>query len=212
MESPAFSDGIAVDDRLAVRLDVLGRASFTSDGGGAWTDVLASRGVLVSGLEEREGGGVSLASPGRPGPRLVFDRQGRLDDPPPSPPRVTALPIRQGAPPLLELPGSSRALRARRSPTPRSSAPGCPGRLLVAREGGLQILAEATALPLDDANLADVDTKLARCQPITLASSPVLLACAGEVGAEVLSLSSSLGHPHLEATFPERSFFVAGPP
>ena len=212
VESPGFSDGIAVDDRLAVRLDVLGRASFTSDGGGAWTDVLASRGVLVSGLEEREGGGVSLAASSRPGPRLVLDRQGHLDDPPPSPPRITALPIRQGAPPLLELPGSSRALPSEAIAHAAALGARLPGgRLLVAREGGLQILAEATALPLDDANLADVDAKLARCQPITLESSPVLLACAGEVGAEVLSLSSSLGHPQLEATFPERSLFVAGP-
>ena len=212
VESPGFSDGIAVDDRLAVRLDVLGRASFTGDGGGTWTDVLASRGVLVSGLEEREGGGVSLASPSRPGPRLLFDRQGHLDDPPPSPPRVTALPMRQGAPPLLELPSSSRALPSEviaHAAALGARLPG--GRLLVAREGGLRILAEATALPLDDENLADVDAKLARCQPITLGSSQALLACAGEVGAEVLSLSSSLGHPRLEATFPERSLFVAGP-
>jgi hypothetical protein len=212
VESPGFSDGVALDDRVAVRLDVLGRASVTSDGGGAWTDVLASRGVLVSGLEEREGGGVSLASTSRAGPRLLFDRQGHLDEPPPSPPRITAAPIRQGAPPLLEFPGSSRALPSEAIVHAAALGARLPGgRLLVAREGGLQILAEATALPLDDADLADVDAKLARCQPISLGSSPVLLACAGEMGAEVLSLSSSLGHPRLEATFPERSLFVAGP-
>ena len=211
-DSPGIADGVALDDRRAVRLDVLGRASFTIDGGGTWTDVLASRGVLVSGLEEREGTGVVLASSSRPGASLFFDRQGNLGDLPPSPPRVTALSSRQSALPLITFPGSSRALPGEAIAHAAALGARLPGdRLLVAREGGLQILAEATALPLDDADLVGVDDKLARCQPITLGSSTVLLACAGELGAEVLSLSGPLDRPRLEATFPERGLFVAGP-
>jgi hypothetical protein len=211
LESPGFSDGIALDDRLAVRLDLLGRASFTRDGGGTWTDVLASRGVIVSALGEQEGGGVSLSSPGRSEARLVLDRQGHLADPPSSPAHVPSPASRDSIPPLLEFPASSRALPSEAIAHAAALGARLPGgRLLVAREGGLQILAEATALPLDDTDIPGVDAKLARCQPITLGSSPVLLACASEMGAEVLSLASSLEHPLLEATFPEQSHFVAG--
>jgi len=65
---PGLADAVAVDDRHAVQLDELGRARVTADGGATWTDVLASRGVLVSGLEELESGGVALASSRRPTP------------------------------------------------------------------------------------------------------------------------------------------------
>src|SRR5262249_10486221 len=40
---PGVADAFAVDARRAVRLDPLGRASYTTDGGASWTDVLATR-------------------------------------------------------------------------------------------------------------------------------------------------------------------------
>lgn len=207
---PGLADAVALDDRRGVRLDRLGRASFTSDGGATWTCVLASRGALVTSLEEQESG-VALHALGRPGPALLFDRGGHLVEFK-APPRTTASPRRLGASALVEFPRSSRALPGEAIAHAAAFGARLPGdRLLVAREGGLQILAGATALPLDDADFVDVDDKLSPCQPVSPASSPVLLACAGKFGAEVLSLSGPLGRPRLEATFPERGVFVAGP-
>jgi hypothetical protein len=208
---PGLADAVAIDDRRAVRLDGLGRASVTTDGGVTWTDVLASRGVLVTGLEEREGGEVILESSRRPTATLVLDREGRLAEPtPPSPPptSVAARPAHL----LSDLPTSARALPEESLARALVAAARLPGdRFLAARDGGLEILAGATALPLDDADLPTVDEKLSRCQPITAGSSAVLLACAGEIGAEVLALTGTLGRPRLEATFPEQGLFVAGP-
>ena len=207
---PGVADVIALDDRRGVRLDLLGRASFTADAGATWTCVLASRGALVSTLEEQEGG-VALGTPGRPGPSLLVDRQGNLVETK-APPRTPASPFRLGASTPIDFPRSSRALPSEAIANAAALGARLPGdRLLVAREGGFQILAGATGLPIDDATLLDVDETLSRCQPFSLSSSPVLLACAGERGAEVLSLSGPLGRPRLEATFPERGGFVAGP-
>ena len=204
---PGLADGIALDDRRAVRLDELGRASVTGDGGATWTDVLATRGLLVSGLEEQESGGVALASARRPTPPLVLDREGRLGEP------IAPLPVAASHAHLLsDLPTSRRALPEESLARALVAGARLPGdRFLVPREGGLTILAGATALPIDDADLASVDEKLSRCQPITTGSGAVLLACAGEGGAEVLSLKGPLGHPRLEATFPEQGLFVTGP-
>jgi hypothetical protein len=209
--SPGLADAIALDDRRAVRLDELGRASVTGDGGATWTDVLASRGLLVSGLEEQESGGVALASARRPTPLLVLDREGHLSEP------VAPLPVGASlaashAHLLSDLPTSRRALPEESLARALVAGARLPGdRFLVPREGGLTILAGATALPIDDADLASVDEMLSRCQPIAPGSGAVLLACAGGVGAEVLSLEGPLGHPRLEATFPEQGLFVTGP-
>jgi hypothetical protein len=208
---PGLADAVAADDLHAARLDELGRASVTADGGATWTDVLASRGVLVSGLEEQESGGVALASSRRPTPQLVLDRQGHLGEPP-APPPVAPSPASAHAHLLSDVPTTSRALPEESLARSLLVAARLPGdRYLVPREGGLSILAGATALPLDDADLADVEPTLARCQPITSGSGAVLLACAGGVGAEVLSLAGPLGRPRLEATFPEQGLFVTGP-
>ena len=207
---PALADAIALDDLHALRLDELGRASFTVDGGGTWTDVLASRGALVTGLEEQEGS-VTLASSRRPGSSLVFDRRGLLAeiaDPVPLPTSPFAGRLHL----LLDVPSTGQTLPDDTLARALVSGVKLPGdRLLVAQEHGLEILAGATVLSLDNATFVDVDDKLSRCQPITPSASPVLLACAGELGAEVLSLASSLGRPRLEATFPEQGLFVAGP-
>lgn len=207
---PALGDAIALDDLHAVRLDELGRASITADGGGTWTDVLASRGALVTGLEEQEGG-VALASSRSPAISLVFDRRGVLAEiaaPAPPPPSAFAGRLLL----LTDVPSTGQTLPDDTLARALVSGVKLPGdRLLVAQEHGLEILAGATVLSLDDAAFVDVDDRLSRCQPITPSASPVLLACAGEQGAEVLSLSSSLGRPRLEATFPEQGLFIAGP-
>ena len=210
---PGLADAVAIDDRNAVRLDELGRASVTGDGGASWTDVLASRGLLVSGLEEQESGGVALASSRRPTPLLVLvlDREGHLGEPA-APAPVPTSPAAIHAHLLSDLPASRRALPEESLARALVLGARLPGdRFLVPRDGGLTILAGATVLPLDDADLASVDEKLSRCQPITTGSGAVLLACAGEGGAEVLSLAGPLGHPRLEATFPEQGIFVTGP-
>lgn len=207
---PGLADAVAVDDRHAVQLDELGRARVTADGGATWTDVLASRGVLVSGLEELESGGVALASSRRPTPQLVLDRGGRLGELP-APAPVATRPVAGRAHLLSDLPTSRRALPEESLARALLAGARLPGdRWLVPRDGGLTILAGATGLPLDDADLANVDEKLARCQPLTVGSA-VLVACAGELGAEVLSLAGPLGRPRLEATFPEQGLFVVGP-
>lgn len=210
VEVPGLADAVALDDRHAVRLDLLSRASVTSDGGSTWTDVLDTHGTFVDALNEEGDKGVFFGRASSTKIVLLFDRQGHLDYPPMTP-AVTPGARRAGAP-LLAFPESSRALAS--DSVAHAVVVGAPlpgDRLLVAREGGIQILAGSTALPLDDADLADVDEKLARCQPITLGSTTVLLACAGERGAEVLSLSGSLRSSRLEAAFPEQGLFVAGP-
>jgi hypothetical protein len=207
---PALADAVALDDLHAVRLDELGRASFTADGGATWTDVLASRGLLVTGLEEREDR-VILASTRRPGTSLVFDRRGVLAEIP-DPPDAPANPLVARAHPLTDLPTTSRALPDDTLARALLAGVDLPGdRLLVPQEHGLQVLARATLLPLGDATLVDVDDRLSRCQPITAGASAGLLACAGEQGAEVLSLDGAPGRSRLLATFPEQGLFVTGP-
>ena len=210
-EFPGLADAVALDDRRAVRLDGLGRASVTADGGATWTDVLASRGALITGLEERENGEVTLESSRRPTATLVLDREGHLKEP--VAPAHAPTSLAAGHAHLLStFPTSGRALPDETLARALIDGARLPGdRWLVARESGLEILAGATVLPLDDAGLPDVDEKLNRCQPITVGSGAVLLACAGERGAEVLSLTGSLGHPRLEATFPEQGLFITGP-
>ncbi|MEP7120333.1 MAG: hypothetical protein ABJE95_05465 [Byssovorax sp.] len=208
---PGLADAVAIDDRHAVRLDALGRATVTDDGGASWTDVLATRGVLVSSLEEQESGVVTLVSSRRPTPRLLLDRQGHLIEPAAPPSAVTSL-VSLHAHLLSDLGASPRALPDESLARALLAGTRLPGdRFLVPREGGLTILAGATALPIDDADLASVDEKLARCQPLTAGSGTPLLVCAGELGAEVLSLPGALGHPRLLATFPEQGLFVTGP-
>ncbi len=205
---PDLADGVATGDLRAARLDGLGRASVTADGGATWTDVLASRGVRISGLTERQSD-VALDVVERAGDQVVLDGTGVLSEVE-TPPSVAQRVNRSPGPP--DFPTSPRALPDEALARVAVAGAELPGGLwLVAREGGLQIYAAATALPLDDADLLDVDEKLARCQPITAGSSTVLLACAGEGGAEVLSLGGALGRPRLEMTFPEQGLFVSGP-
>ncbi|WP_437476788.1 hypothetical protein WME75_27020 [Sorangium sp. So ce1014] len=195
-------DAVAVDARRAARLDLLGRASVTLDGGATWIDVLETHGLATTLLEEG-GGELALLGPSG-GPALRVTAAGLV-------PAVPA-PPRDGPSPSLHLPlaqdppleaSSGRALAPEALALAAATGALLPGgRLLVARNGGLAVLAAATARPLADAAIEGLDPRYARCQPFR-AGEDVLLACAHEA-AQVLRLVTTLAAPRLEATFPPR--------
>ncbi|WP_437292984.1 hypothetical protein [Sorangium sp. So ce426] len=197
-------DAVAVDARRAARLDLFGRASVTLDGGATWIDVLETRGLATSLLEEQDGGrAVALLAP-LGGATLHVSAAGLAPALPPPPragpsaslslppardPTLGASSVRALAPAGLALAAATGAL-----------LPG--GRLLVARDGVLAVFAAATAQPLAEAAIESLDPSYARCQPFR-SGDDVLLACAHE-GAQVLRLETTLSAPQLEATFPPR--------
>ncbi|WP_438014027.1 hypothetical protein WMF18_24265 [Sorangium sp. So ce315] len=194
------ADAVALDDRRAARLDLLGRASVTLDGGATWTDVLDTRGLATTLLQER-GDAIALLGPAG-APALHLTASGLVSAPAPPP--------RGGPSPSLHLPPAPDPLRD--APSSRALAPDLValaaatgallpgGRLLVARDGGLSVLSAATARPIVAAEIAGLDPRYARCQPFR-AGEDLLLACAHEA-AHVLRLEATLSAPRLEATFP----------
>src|SRR5262249_13744128 len=76
---PGIADALAIDARRAVRLDILGRASFTTDGGTSWTDVLATRGVVVNALSETASGDLLLTAAGSKG-RFILGANGAIEE------------------------------------------------------------------------------------------------------------------------------------
>ncbi|WP_437284492.1 hypothetical protein [Sorangium sp. So ce406] len=195
-------DAVAVDARRAARLDLLGRASVTLDGGATWTDVLEERGLATTLLEER-GDAVALLGPaGVPALHLTAAGLAPAAPAPPSPRPSPALHLPPATDPLRDAP-SSRALAPDVVALAAATGALLPGgRLLVARDGGLSVLAAATARPIAAAEIAGLDPRYARCQPFR-AGEDVLLACAHEA-AHVLRLEAALAAPRLEATFPPR--------
>jgi hypothetical protein len=61
---PGLADALALDARRAVRLDLLGRASYTTDGGASWTDVLTARALKVRSLSGGRRGDRARRGPG----------------------------------------------------------------------------------------------------------------------------------------------------
>ncbi|WP_437685450.1 hypothetical protein [Sorangium sp. So ce176] len=195
-------DAVAVDARRAARLDLLGRASVTLDGGATWTDVLEERGLATTLLEER-GDAVALLGPaGTPALHLTAAGLAPAAPAPPRSRRSPALHLPPATDPLRDAP-SIRALAPDVVALAAATGALLPGgRLLVARDGVLSVLAAATARPIAAAEIAGLDPRYARCQPFR-AGEDVLLACAHEA-AHVLRLEAALSAPRLEATFPPR--------
>ncbi|XXX72730.1 hypothetical protein WMF30_34280 [Sorangium sp. So ce134] len=195
-------DAVAVDARRAARLDLLGRASVTLDGGATWIDVLETHGLATTLLQEG-GGEVALLGPSG-GPALRVTAAG-LVPAAPAPPRDGPSRSLHLPPARDPLPGASSSRGLAPEALALAAATGAllpGGRLLVARDGGLAVLAAATAQPIADAELEGLDPRYARCQPFR-AGEDVLLACSHEA-AQVLRLETTLSAPRLEATFPPR--------
>ncbi|WP_148314020.1 hypothetical protein [Sorangium cellulosum] len=195
-------DAVAVDARRAARLDLFGRASVTLDGGATWIDVLEAHGLATTLLQEG-GGEVALLGPsGSPALRVTADGLVRAT---PAPPRDGPSPSLHLPPARDPLPGASSSRGLAPEALALAAAAGAllpGGRLLVARDGGLAVLAAATAQPIADAEIEGLDPRYARCQPFR-AGEDVLLACAHDA-AHVLRLETTLSAPRLEATFPPR--------
>ncbi|WP_129350122.1 hypothetical protein [Sorangium cellulosum] len=194
------ADAVALDARRAARLDMAGRASVTLDAGATWIDVLETHALVTALLQERDDAVALLAPSGAPA--LHVTAAGLAPAAPASP---------RGTPaPSLHVPATRDPLHD--APAGRALAPGAlalaaaagallpGGRLLVARDDGVAVLAAATARPLAEAEIAGLDRRDARCQPLR-AGGDVLLACAHEA-AHVLRFEATLAAPRLEATFP----------
>ncbi|WP_437774702.1 hypothetical protein [Sorangium sp. So ce1097] len=196
------ADAVALDARRAARLDLLGRASVTLDGGATWTDVLDTRGLATTLLQERDGAVALLGPAGAPALHLTAAGLAPAPPPPPRDRPSSSLHLPPAPDPLRDAP-SSRALAPDVVALAAATGALLPGgRLLVARDGGLSILSAATARPIVAAEIAALDPRYARCQPFR-AGDDLLLACAHEA-AHVLRLETTLSAPRLEATFPPR--------
>jgi hypothetical protein len=211
---PGMEEAIAADARRGVRVDALGRASITLDGGATWTDLLADRGVAVTAIEAGAGDTIAITTQGSSG-SLRLGPNGALDkarDPAGSP--FAWMGEHRHASPPLELPASSRVLpedRLGEAAVAGALLPG--GRLVVARDHGLRVISARSALDVADGDLLDVDEAFARCQPVATASPPreLLLACTPDAGGAVLSIAGAIARPRLEIAFPDLGAFVAGP-
>jgi hypothetical protein len=208
---PGVADAIAVDERRAVRLDLVSRASFTVDATATWTDVLASHGLLVRALREGSSGEVVLEGEttrfalGRGGGLVRVETQGLGADPDDPTPDGFARPS-------AAWDGSSRALPGElfaHAVAGGALLPG--GRVVVAREGGVQVRAARTSLVIDDTDLNGIDASFSRCEAVFAGSPPLALVCfasargaasVADTGAAVIDLAPSLGRPATEATFP----------
>lgn len=227
MTVPGLAEAFAVDARRAARIDALGRASVTADGGATWTDALATKGVTVTGLGAGEGGELLLTGPHggltlQPGsavtlapPRAVTTRDAER----PEVPRLNGSPSssRSLAGQGVAYAAFTGALLPRGLPrtggerAPAAWPPG-EGRVLVAREGGMSVIGAATGLPVADGDLLGVNEKFGRCQPFALpGEETVLAACAQDDGGEVLDLREGIDRARLEVTFPAPGIFIAGP-
>jgi hypothetical protein len=218
--SPGLVDALATDARRAARLDALGRASFTVDGGATWTDVMAERGSSMSALREEDNGILLVSSSFQPPLRLapgsaaleVADE--RASDRGRRVPSATFY-----EPPGLE-PPSSRSLAQEIVAHAVAAGALLPGdRALVAKPRGLALLSASTARTLSEVELTTLAEHLTRCQPFvaaaprsssTRARPDVLLLCAHARGAHVLRLDGDMASPKLEATFPDPGVFVSG--
>ncbi len=230
--TPGLADALALDEQRGVRVDALGRAGVTTDGGKSFVDLVAARGHVTTAIAEADGAVVLSGLAGRPELRLgPAGDLARLDDPASA--RGRSAPARPegdakyGPAPLedriAELRATSRSLPSEAiahaafagallGARVERGAPHAPDALaahdglalLVARDGGLRVLGAASARPIADADLLGVGKDVARCQPVR-AGADLLLACAHERGAEVLRLGAALATPSLEATFPRRA-------
>lgn len=208
----AIVDAIAVDERRAIRVNALGRASYTLDAGASFSDIAEARGLLTEAIREADGG-VSLFGPShRAELRLApgRDLEG-IDDNPPRRPRHESSPLYY-SPPAIE-PSFSMTLGDEAITRLAASGALLPGdRAIVGRASGVSLYSTRTARLIDDADLRGVSPWLSRCQPLQAAPSEpaVLLACAHARGAHVFVLDADLGAPHLEATSSEARRFVGG--
>ncbi|MFT3768696.1 MAG: hypothetical protein QM820_24890 [Minicystis sp.] len=207
---PGVADAVAVDDQRAARVDQLGRASFTIDGGQRFTDLLATRGVRVEGMSAPQGEILFDAASAR---GLVLGPRGDLRRPAePDPPPLEARPA---TPPLdSAFPASSRMLPG--EIVAHAVAWGAPlpgGRVLVTRENGVRVLATETGLPVADTDVGAVNERFFRCQAIAVGAPPhPALVCSTTQGSAVITLDGSLARLDLDATFPQQdSGFFTGP-
>lgn len=208
---PGIMDAVALDARRGVRLDALGRAAVTLDGGATWTDVLATRGVHVTGIfladdrvkfmgsGERPplafGAAGLVEAPRDAGTARRFNPENNQQVPQPSPAPLT-MSSRMLAPEALARAAAAGVL-----------LPG--GRILVARSEGLSLLSGVTAWPILEGAPLGVGSDYVRCQALLDGGAAPLLACS-HAAAHVLRLDAALTRPALEATFPERGRFFSG--
>ena len=202
-----FADGLAVDEQRGAWIDVFGRASTTIDGGKTWIDTDRRSGPEFSGIREDDTGKLVLSNTAG---NFELTPAGKLERAAPSATKPPPAPELEQV--LAADPATSRAYAAEfvdNAIWTGALLPG--GRVIVGRDQGLRMLATATLLPIGDSNLLDVEDRFAHCQPAQLERGDLLLACTNEHGAAVMSLTSTLATPTLEATFPEKANFVVGP-
>lgn len=215
----AFADGLAVDERRAVRADTVGRTCVTLDGGQSFSDITEQRGFLAGALREEQGGALLLSSMGQPELRLVPGAG--LE-----PFNTSAAPLGGDGPSsLYYTPPSLETTFSRTLGLPelaQAAAAGAglsEGRALVARRSGLRLLSTRSARLIDDADLRGVSEWLSHCQPVaafaggapsSAAAPEVLLACAHARGAHVLRIEGDMGAPKLVSTFSDRAGFAVG--
>ncbi len=193
--TPGLAEALALDDQRAIRLDLLGRADLSLDGGAHFTDLLRERAQTFATLREDPSGALVLGAPSV-GPALRLTADGPiapLRDAAGRSPRqledtLLALPA------LAAVPASSRSLppeilaHAAFAGALLRGAPSCCAepaalcqpaprpRLLVARERGLRLFSFDTAAAIDDADLLGIDEKFSRCQPWVIESPPTVFA------------------------------------
>jgi hypothetical protein len=203
-------DALAADGRRGARVDALGRATITLDGGRTFTDVLATRGARIEALSETGEGALQLSAATLEGLEITRDGVVRTlgGSTPPAGPDV------RPTAPLLDavVPASSRVLPG--EIVAHAIAWGAPlpgGRALVTRENGVRVLSLESGLPVADTDLPAIDERFSRCQATVAGAAPAL-ACSTATGAAVIALDGALARLSLDATFPgQDAGFVAGP-
>ncbi|AKT42009.1 uncharacterized protein CMC5_062310 [Chondromyces crocatus] len=210
---PGTAQGIALDTQRAARVDVLGRAAVTLDGGATWRDLLATKGVMIRALTP--GDGLVVLHPAKGGHPLLLTAEGLVDER-----KEVALSRsfrpdqRLDASVLLPAPlvVSSRSLApelVQRAVATGGVLPWGGALATAVDEARVSLLSAAGPWPLQEVGLPQNESGGGRCQAVIAGEVP-LVACFIEKGGMVLRLTRALGEPSLEATFPERGRFFAG--
>jgi hypothetical protein len=197
------ADAFAIDGQRAARLDLLGRASVTTDGGATWLDLEATRRELVDALRPFEPAGLRLHT--MSGGFLELGARGDLHPQPatPRPPRLFTA-TRPIAPPVRGL-ASARLADAVLSGAPLDDRG---DRALVGFDGRVAVVSLASGAVVEERDLPPPDGgATSKCQPLRL-DDQIVVACELAGHARVYALRDTFFE--LEASFDGGGPFVFG--
>ncbi len=198
----AAGDAVAIDAKRAARVDTLGRATFTIDGGRTWVEVEATRGELVDSLRLLAGG-VRLHTSSGASNELGLAGEHRVEPPAPRPHRNIS------AAPTIASPDHGLASARLAEAVLRGVRLDAKGdRILVGGDGRVAVVSLASGRVIDERQMPPPDrASSSKCQPMRLGED-LVVACEKAGHARVYLLRDDAFE--LVASFEVGGPFVSG--